>query len=290
MSVKRFLVTFCLILFVLSSCNWNEKNEIDKIKSTDVALGIPQRGDWLAEHKETGQTFEQYEMLNPLTVSSKQNIIYIQPIGSFNEKEEKILDLTVEYLELFYSVKTKKLNPISDNLIPKDRRRIDDFGNEQLDASYILDSIMPKIKPEDALVVMGLTSKDLYPKPSWNFVFGLATYSKGVGVTSFFRYEPNRDDYRLCLRRTIRTSAHEIGHMFKMKHCIYSKCVMNGVNSLSEDDSKPNTLCSVCLKKMKLNFNFDLRTRFEKLLAFYGNHNLLIDYDIMQQQYNTIKK
>ena len=288
--MNRFFATFCLFLFALTSCNWSEKNEIDKIKNTDQPLGTPQRGDWLAEHKETGQTFEQYEDLDPLQVTNSQNTIYIQPIGKFNEKEEKILNLTVEYLELFYCVKTKKLNPISDNLIPKDKRRIDDYGNEQLDASYIIDSIMPKVKPDDALVVMGLTTKDLYPKPSWNFVFGLATYSKGVGVTSFYRYEPNREDYRLCLRRTIRTSAHEIGHMFKMKHCIYARCVMNGVNSLSEDDSKPNTLCSVCLKKMKLNFNFDLKTRFENLLKFYGNHDLLHDYDIIEQQYNTLKK
>lgn len=290
MNIKRLIVSSCLIFLVLCSCNSNKKNEIDKIKSTDQSIGIPQPGDWLAEHKETGQTFEQYEKLNPLKVTDSQNTIYIQPIGKFNEKEEKILNLTVEYLELFYCVKTKKLKPISDNLIPKDKRRIDDFGNEQLDASYIIDSIMPKIKPDDALVVMGLTTKDLYPKPSWNFVFGLATYSKGVGVTSFYRYEPNREDYRLCLRRTIRTSAHEIGHMFKMKHCTHAKCVMNGVNSLSEDDSKPNTLCSVCLKKMKLNFDFNTKSRFENLLAFYDTHDLLIDYDFMQQQFNAFKK
>ncbi len=229
-------------------------------------------------------------MLDPLKVNDEFTTIYIQPIGKFNKNEEKFLNLTIGYIHLFYCVKVEKLKPISDKLIPIGKRRLNEFNAEQLDASYILDTIIPQYKPKNALVVMGLTAKDLYPDPSWNFVFGLATYSKGVGVTSFSRYEPNLDDYTICLRRTIRTSAHEIGHMFKMKHCTHALCVMNGSNSLSEDDSKPNALCSVCLKKMKLNFNFDTKKRFENLLKFYKKHKLVIDYEITSNQYELLKK
>lgn len=289
MFCKMKLFYVFIVLFLLS-CGSKGHNEIDKIKITDKSLGIPNSGEWLSVHKETGQTFEEYKLLDPLKVTDELTTIYIQQIGDFNKKEEKILDLTVKYIELFYCVRVKKLKPVSDKLIPKDKRRLNESNAEQLDASYILDSIMPKFKPKNALAVMGLCAKDLYPDPSWNFVFGLATYSKGVGVTSFFRYEPNLDDYTICLRRTIRTSAHEIGHMFKMKHCINAECVMNGSNSLSEDDSKPNALCSVCLKKMKLNFDFDTKIRFENLLKFYQKHNLLIDYEITRKQYESLKK
>lgn len=286
------IISFAVVLaviFCFLSCHSEEKDVFATMKATDVPLGIPQRGDWLADHPEKGQTFEEYSALNTLKVDDEHRFIYIQPIGNFNAKESKILDLTVEYLELFYGVKTKKLEPISDNLIPKNKRRLNEMGSEQLDASYILDSIMPQRKPNDALVVMGLSSKDLYPKPSWNFVFGLATYSKGVGVTSFFRYEPNNEDYRLCLRRTIRTSAHEIGHMFYMKHCTHAMCVMNGSNSLSEDDRKPNTLCSVCLKKMHLNFGFDTKKRLKSLLGFYQKYQLTKDVDNIQKQLQTLQ-
>jgi len=281
---------FFITVLLLISCGSNELSEIDKIKVTDKTLGMPKSRDWLSVHKEKGQTFEEYKLLDPFKVDDEHNVIYIQPIGDFNKKELKILDLTTKYIELFYCVKVEKLKSFSDELIPNNKRRLNEFNADQLDASYILDSIMPQFKPKNSLVVMGLTSKDLYPDPSWNFVFGLATYSKGVGITSFSRYEPNLDDYRVCLRRTIRTAAHEIGHMFKMKHCTYAECVMNGSNSLSEDDGKPNSLCSVCLKKMKLNFNFDTKTRFENLLKFYKNNGLLVDYDITSKQYEALKK
>lgn len=35
---------------------------------------------------------------------------------------------------------------------------------------------------------MGITEKDLFPKPEWNYVFGLASYEDGVGVTSIYRF------------------------------------------------------------------------------------------------------
>jgi hypothetical protein len=42
---------------------------------------------------------------------------------------------------------------------------------------------------------------------------------------------------------------------------------MNGYNSMEEQMArKNNTLCPVCLKKLKLNVKFDTRKRFEKLL------------------------
>lgn len=286
--MRKFYAFLAIVLWSVSGCK--PKDDFEKLALLDIPLGSPRSGEWLAEHKESGQTFEQYKKLKPLKVTKSSNVIYIQPIGDFNEKETKILDLTVEYLELFYGVKTKQLRTISDEIIPENKRRLNEMNTEQLDASYILDSIMTKVKPKNALVTMGLLAKDLYPKPSWNFVFGLATYSKGVGVTSFFRYEPNLPDYKICLRRTIRTSAHEIGHMFKMKHCIYAKCVMNGVNSLTEDDQKPNTLCSVCLKKMHFNFGFDTVQRFQKILAFYQKHGLIEDEKLLVKQIQTIKE
>lgn len=281
---------FLAAYFGMNSCVSNSKDVFDKIATTDVPLAIPQPGEWLAEHHENGQTYEAYKALDPLKVDDNHTTIYIQPLGDFNPKETRIVDLTTKYLELFYGVQTRKLPPISDVLVPAHRRRLNELNTEQLDASYIIDSIMPQRKPKDALVVMALTAKDLYPQPSWNYVFGLATYSAGVGVTSMCRYEPNLPDYRIALRRTIRTSAHEIGHMFKMKHCTHAMCVMNGSNSLKEDDLKPNTLCSVCLKKMNLNFGFTISKRFEKLLVFYQKHGLNKDEEQIKKQYNTLKK
>ena len=60
--------------------------------------------------------------------------------------------------------------------------------------------------------------------------------------------------------------AHEITHMFGIKHCIYYECLMNGVMSAQEQMRKiNNTLCPICLKKLKINIKFDTRERFIKL-------------------------
>ena len=60
---------------------------------------------------------------------------------------------------------------------------------------------------------MGITNMDLYPSPSWNYVFGMANLKRRTGVFSFARYNPaffgekeppNLDD--LILRRAYRVA------------------------------------------------------------------------------------
>jgi archaemetzincin len=46
---------------------------------------------------------------------------------------------------------------------------------------------------------MAITEKDLYPKPDWNFVFGLASYTEQIGVTSMYRllsYKSGKLDFK----------------------------------------------------------------------------------------------
>jgi len=42
--------------------------------------------------------------------------------------------------------------------------------------------------PKDAICVIAITKIDLYPSDEWNFVFGIGSLFKGVGVFSFARY------------------------------------------------------------------------------------------------------
>ncbi len=59
--------------------------------------------------------------------------------------------------------------------------------------------------------------------------------------------------------------AHEIGHLFGMKHCIFYTCVLNGCNSYEEFDSKPIYMCPVCLRKLQSNIEFNFLERYEAL-------------------------
>lgn len=265
----------------------------DELSLLNTPLAEPKPGDWLSSHDENGQSFDQY-MNNDKLVSPMENrkTIYIQPIGTFTPWEKKIIDWNTEYIQLFFGLKTVQLKPISEKSIPKDKQRIH-LGNEQLDASYIINKLLPKKMPKDGIVIMALTAKDLYPNPKWNFVFGLASYQKRTGVSSIFRYSDgslNEKNYPICLQRIIKTSSHEISHMFTAAHCINAVCLMNGVNGIREADSRPNALCSECLSKLSWNLNFDNVKRFDKLIAFMQEHNLKNDLAVISKQRALIVK
>lgn len=307
--MKKILLV--LMVLTLSSCNKEPKKTNTTVKQVALTkgnlqlpnyealsflnqpLGEPKKGDWLSSHNENGQSFDQYfkngKLVSPL---QNKNTIYIQPIGSFTPWEKQIIDWNTAYIQLFFGLKTIQLKPISEQSIPKDKQRVH-LGTNQLHAGYIVHSLLPKKMPKDGIVIMALTAKDLYPDPKWNFVFGLASYQKRTGVSSIFRYsneELNEKNYHLCLQRIIKTSTHEISHMFSVAHCINAVCLMNGVNHLEEADSRPNALCSECLSKLSWNLNFDNVLRFNKLIGFMKEHHLNTDALVLGNQLNALQK
>ena len=90
-----------------------------KLKPLHKTLGKPQPGDWLASHKEAGQTFAEYLKADPVTPT----VIYVQPLGPFTEKQQEIVELSADYLGRYFNrpVKIKKNLPIS--IIPPKARR-----------------------------------------------------------------------------------------------------------------------------------------------------------------------
>ncbi len=273
-----------LVIISLFACNNNDNPSkelalIDRLKVLDKPMPKPKMEDWLFDHKEAGQTFEQYQKAVPVMPNDTQNCLFIQPIGVFTEGESKIIDYTAAYVSAFFNLKTVVLTPISDVNIPAKHRRMN-AGTEQLQTTYILDSLLNQV-PKNALATMAITAKDLYPSAAWNFVFGIAYTHKKRSVSSLFRYK--KDDYgqlneTVCLERLIKTSVHEIAHTFTCLHCIHAQCVMNGSNNMPESDATPNALCSVCLKKLSWNLQFDNRKRMNELKAFYQQHDLTRDY------------
>lgn len=230
-------------------------------------------GEWLAEHKETGQTYLEYKNCNPISKSEERFKLYIQPIGSFTSEGKSIIILTADYLSKFYNVPIEILDSISTDIIPSDNRR-DNDGIHQLNAKYILDSVLePKI-PSDGAAYLAFSSIDLYPSEKRNFVFGLGSTNKRVGVCSFYRYgDPSlsKGQFKKCLLRTIKVASHEMGHMFSIKHCIEYECLMSGSNSLGESDTKPIYLCPTDLMKVSQITGLEEKYRFEMLEKFWTN-------------------
>jgi archaemetzincin len=303
-------IAFFALLSLCSACEmqFEDRTEmplINTIAAFDVKLGRPETGEWLSVHREAGQTFAEYCASKPLqpgvdTNGVEKRCLYLQPIGEFSAWEQKILVWTANYWRVFFGLEVKQLPPLSDEIIPKHARRDGDTPpEEQLLSPYILDTLLLSRKPADAVALMAITSKDLYPSDSWAFVFGQGSLKNGVGVASIFRYHTDNTNnkttldatnYPLFLSRTIKTTAHELGHIFSIRHCTHANCVMNGSNSLQESDKRPNMPCSVCLRKLYWNIGFKNIERMQALKAFYQQHHLIDDYRIASRNLKAMQK
>jgi archaemetzincin len=118
-------------------------------------------------------------------------------------------------------------------------------------SSHILDSLAPaKDKNQKILAII---DKDLYVA-ELNFVFGEADPRKGVCIISVTRlrqsYYGIPEDKDLFLKRALKETVHEIGHLFNLGHCSNSKCVMHFSNSLFDTDKKDYNFCENCRKSL----------------------------------------
>ncbi|MEN2400933.1 Zn-dependent protease [Flavobacterium sp. MC2016-06] len=283
-----------LFLILLFSCNSKKEDPyFDAIKNNDVALLPPAPGEWLYEHKEKGQTFEQFMNSKHIVPTKEANIIYIKPIGNFTALQNKQIKLVREYLAIFFQLETKISEIASNDIIPKEARRIGGEGQEQFLAGYILDSVLKKEKPLKRIALMGLTQVDLYPKPEWNFVFGLASYSQKIGVSSIYRLQDENlteANFNLCLSRLLKVCPHEIGHIFGLHHCTAADCLMNGTNSLPETDVHTIRLCSECQMKLNSSIKYDNKKRLLALAKFFKDNNLTVELELMQKDLASIQK
>ena len=235
----------------------------------------PQTGDWLAEHSESGQSFDGFVRSRPNKPDACRNRIYLQPLGDFLRDRSPSIETLKEYSATYFAMNVAVLSPAATSEHKLTTRINPLTGNRQILTGDVL-ALLKKKLPTDAFCALAITMVDLYPDPTWNFVFGQASLRERVGVFSFARCDPafygekRGEDYKeILLRRSCKVLVHEMAHMFSLAHCIFFNCVMNGSNHLQESDSRPLTLCPVCLRKLQFSIGFDVVDRYRSLLKFY---------------------
>ena len=246
------------------------RRQFEKLIPLHKKPAKPQPGDWLYEHKERGQLFTEYHSISPVLPDDKRHKIMILPLGPLSENESKIVTLTAEYLSCHFSLETIILPPIQPS-IPKRATRKKEDKTEQWLTGHLLDEILRPKLPEDATVLLGFTSVDLWPGKGWNYVFGQADLNNRVGVWSMNRFgkaDGSNSQYKKTLFRTLQIAAHETGHMFSLEHCTAYQCVQAGVNSLEEADKSPLWLCPECEAKIAWATKMDIKPRMMQLAAF----------------------
>jgi len=237
----------------------------------------PEPGDWLAEHSETGQPFDEFVGTDINRPDTLRNSVYLQSLGQFCEEHSLSCEMLRRCAAAFFSLQVKILPPMDVAVGTFETRINPSIGNSQILTSDVLSFLMGYV-PDDAVCILAITMEDLYPHPSWNFVFGQASLRNRVGVFSFARYDPTfyggerEADYRhILLRRSCKVLIHETAHMFSLSHCIYFRCVLNGSNHLVESDARPLFFCPVCLRKLQYSIGFDIVARYRNILNFCKN-------------------
>jgi archaemetzincin len=243
-----------------------------RLKSLHHVISKPGPSDWLAQHREPGQTFRQYVRCDPVVPQGRRRVIYVQPVGAFTNRQQDVLALSADFMGRYFNLPVVIKDPLALSAIPASaRRKHPQWGMEQILSTYVLDDVLKPALPEDAVVLLAMTTSDLWPGEGWNFVFGQASLRERVGVWSIYRNgDPAKSDeaFKLCLMRTMKTAVHETGHMFSMLHCTAWECCMCGSNHMEESDRRPVWLCPECVAKVCWATRTEPAARYRRLAEF----------------------
>ncbi|XP_039879206.1 archaemetzincin-2 isoform X2 [Simochromis diagramma] len=236
------------------------------------------------------------EKLHTALVSNSQYLTKVySSFGEVAAQTDQYVEWLRDYCQaFFYGLSVKLLPAVAVSETKCSFRVNSNSYNLQILTGDLL-QFLKKRKPKDAFCIVGITMIDLYPKDSWNFVFGQASLTEGMGVFSFARYDdnfykrsyagrlkkhlqPRQEDYSVfdgyytppitssLLLRSCKTMTHEIGHMFGISHCQWLSCVMQGSNHLDESDRRPLDFCPICLRKLQFAIGFNIAERYKALL------------------------
>src|SRR6266567_7126824 len=180
-----------------------------------AALPVPGPNDWLANHPEPGQSFADFVRWEPHRPGAMRRKLYLQPLDAFTPGRSLPLEPLQTFAAAFFTLEVIVLPALDIAGSGITARQNSHTHRRQLLTTDIL-ALLRRLLHADAYALLGITMEDLYPDPSWNFVFGQASLRERVGVYSFARYDPRfynrgaKDSEHLLLRRSCKVLAHEM--------------------------------------------------------------------------------
>jgi len=201
-------------------------------------LPLPGRDDWL--HKSNvvglrdrdGQTVRQFADPTKLTKwapSTSRSVVYLCPMGRIDGCPD-LSDLA-EVLQAMYSLPVRPLQGCVTEAEMASVERNPGIRNKGCGYGPQIEtpsarSLLLRHKPSDAFCIVGYTMEDLcHTAKGYAFLYGQACSGEGCGIFSFARYCDGKESAATVFRRCAMILAHEVGHLWRIKHCVYAKCV-----------------------------------------------------------------
>ncbi|XP_060058632.1 archaemetzincin-2 isoform X2 [Erinaceus europaeus] len=220
-------------------------------------ITLHSQSDWITSHPEAPQDFEQF-FSDPFrrTPSPEKHSIYIQCIGSLGNtriiSEEYVRWLKGYCEAFFYGLAVKLLEPVPVSVTRCCFRINDSTQNLQIHAGV-------------GIFSFARYGSDFYSSHYAGKVKLRKTSSSDYSIFNDY-YVPEVNS--VLLLRSCKTLAHEIGHIFGLRHCQWLACLMQGSNHLEEADRRPLNLCPICLRKLQCAIGFDIIERYKALVRW----------------------
>ncbi|WP_406695535.1 archaemetzincin [Singulisphaera sp. Ch08] len=246
-----------------------------RIEPLHHRMGKPNPGDWLDRHPESGQTFREYRSGSPSRPTSELTTLYIQKWGDFDDAQSAVVDRVADLLARFFGVPVKFIEPVRlDSLDDLALSKHPERGDQRLLSSFVLDAMSGSNLPKNAAGMLAMTTVDLTRTGGGSWAFGQASLTDRVAVCSLYRQGDAHEDFLLCVKRTLKTSLHEVGHMFGLSHCAAYECAMNGTSHREEADARPLWFCHEDEMKVWLACQLDPARRYASLAEFAKSNGL----------------
>ena len=163
-------------------------------------------------------------------------------VFAFGDVSPVYLQVIAAHISGYLNLDADILSPLAQPEYALDEHRF------QYDCGVILKTIDPN-RFEEYEKVIGVLTVDLFV-PIFTHVYGEARQGGKIALVSTFRLQNNprkaSKPSSLTYERTAKVALHELGHLFNLRHCGDSKCLMHFSGSLDDLDRNPVYFCRYC--------------------------------------------
>ena len=237
-------------------------------------------------------SFEEYIKRRPAQPNESRKYFYIQKLGQFSPAQLQAIEQLIEYIETLYGLEVRVIEDIQESMLINDAI-VQKKDGVYLESEYILHHLIADFVPKMAMALICITSYPLFSNDDGGHIMGhaLLKYRAALWTMHPFDFEGNKDQSSRDLESLLKLAAHEIGHVFSLRHCEQYECMM-GIVDYYYLESYPATYCPTCLAKLFWNLDIDefdwLQKQYQYWLKIGHSKNSQLYKRLMDLWHETV--